>query len=105
MTLSVDEVRRIALLARLRLSAEEERLFAPQLGQILEYVAQLDRYSGAATTPEETPGLEAADVPAGSMSRNALLANAPAVLDTFLLVPQVKVTGPGWDGGSGAADE
>jgi aspartyl-tRNA(Asn)/glutamyl-tRNA(Gln) amidotransferase subunit C len=92
MSLSVDEVRRIALLARLRLSAEEERLFAPQLGQILDYVAQLDRYAGAAAAPEETPGLEAADVPAGSMSRDALLANAPAVLDAFLLVPQVKVT-------------
>jgi aspartyl-tRNA(Asn)/glutamyl-tRNA(Gln) amidotransferase subunit C len=92
MSLSVDEVRRIALLARLRLAADEERLFAPQLGQILDYVAQLDRYAGAAASPEETPGLEAADVPAGSMSRDALLANAPAVLDAFLLVPQVKVT-------------
>ena len=92
MSLSVDEVRRIALLARLRLSAEEERLFAPQLGQILDWVAQLDRYAGAPAAPEETPGLEAADVPASSMSRDALLGNAPAVLDAFLLVPQVKVT-------------
>jgi aspartyl-tRNA(Asn)/glutamyl-tRNA(Gln) amidotransferase subunit C len=92
MSLSVDEVRRIALLARLRLSADEERMFAPQLGQILDYVAQLDRYAAAPAAPEETPGLEAPDQPAPSMSRDALLANAPAVFDTFLLVPQVKVT-------------
>jgi aspartyl-tRNA(Asn)/glutamyl-tRNA(Gln) amidotransferase subunit C len=92
MSLSVDEVRRIALLARLRLSAEEERLFAPQLGQILDYVAQLELYAGAPAVPVETPGLEAADQPAPSMSRDQLLANAPATLDVFLLVPQVKVT-------------
>src|SRR5678816_1330831 len=100
MSLSVDEVRRIALLARLRLSAEEERTFAPQLGQILDYVAQLDRYAGSASAPEEAPGLEAADLPAPSMRREALLGNAPAVLEAFILVPQVKVTGPE-DGGSG----
>ena len=92
MTLSVDEVRRIALLARLRLSSEEERVFAPQLGQILDYVAQLERYSTASGTAEEAPALEADDLPAPSMSRDALLANAPATLDAFVLVPQVKVT-------------
>jgi aspartyl-tRNA(Asn)/glutamyl-tRNA(Gln) amidotransferase subunit C len=95
MSLSVDEVRRIALLARLRLSAAEEQLFAPQLGQILDYVAQLDRYAAAPAAPEETPGLESADLPAPSMRREALLANAPAVLDAFVLVPQVKVTADG----------
>jgi aspartyl-tRNA(Asn)/glutamyl-tRNA(Gln) amidotransferase subunit C len=92
MSLSIDEVRRIALLARLRLSPEEEALFAPQLGQILDYVAQLETYAAAPAAPEETPGLEAADDPAGSMSRGALLGNAPSVLDAFVLVPQVKVT-------------
>jgi aspartyl-tRNA(Asn)/glutamyl-tRNA(Gln) amidotransferase subunit C len=92
MSLSVDEVRRIALLARIRLSPEEERTFAPQLGQILDYVAQLEQYSIASPAPEETPALEAADVEAPSMAREALLDNAPATLDVFLLVPQVKVT-------------
>jgi aspartyl-tRNA(Asn)/glutamyl-tRNA(Gln) amidotransferase subunit C len=92
MSLSVDEVRRIALLARLRLSAEEEALFAPQLGQILDYVAQLEAFPTAPAAPEETPALEADDTPRESMARAALLANAPATLDAFLLVPQVKVT-------------
>jgi len=92
MSLSIDEVRRIALLARLRLSSDEEALFAPQLGQILDYVAQLERYATAPAAPEETPALEAADQPGWSMPRRELLANAPATLDAFLLVPQVKVT-------------
>jgi aspartyl-tRNA(Asn)/glutamyl-tRNA(Gln) amidotransferase subunit C len=92
MSLSVDEVRRIALLARLRLSGEEERTFAPQLGQILDYVAQLEAYTTAPATSEETPALEAADVDRPSMPRQALLDNAPSTLDVFLLVPQVKVT-------------
>jgi aspartyl-tRNA(Asn)/glutamyl-tRNA(Gln) amidotransferase subunit C len=104
MSLSIDEVRRIALLARIRLSAGEEALFAPQLGQILDYVAQLETYATAAAAPEATAALEAADEPGVSMSRAALLANAPATLDVFVLVPQVKVTGPGSGGGSGAAD-
>ena len=93
MSLSVDEVRRIALLARLRLSADEEALFAPQLGQILDYVAQLETYATAPEAPEETPALEAADQPGPSMDRGALLGNAPATLEVFVLVPQVKVTG------------
>jgi aspartyl-tRNA(Asn)/glutamyl-tRNA(Gln) amidotransferase subunit C len=92
MSLSVDEVRRIALLARLRLSPEEEALFAPQLGQILDYVAQLESFPTAPAAPEATPALEADDVPGASMPRAALLANAPATLDAFILVPQVKVT-------------
>lgn len=91
MSLTIDEVRRIALLARLRLSPEEEALFAPQLGQILDFVAQLAAYSTAPPMARETPALEAADQPGWSMPRAELLANAPATLDTFLLVPQVKV--------------
>jgi aspartyl-tRNA(Asn)/glutamyl-tRNA(Gln) amidotransferase subunit C len=92
MSLSVDEVRRIALLARLRLSPGEEALFAPQLGQILDYVTQLEAYTTAEAAPEATPALEAADQPGLSIDRGALLANAPATLDAFVLVPQVKVT-------------
>ncbi|HVR29624.1 MAG TPA: Asp-tRNA(Asn)/Glu-tRNA(Gln) amidotransferase subunit GatC [Thermoanaerobaculia bacterium] len=91
MSLTIDEVRRIALLARLRLSPGEEALFAPQLGQILDFVAQLAAYSTAPPVSRETPALEAADQPGWSMPRHELLANAPAKLDAFLLVPQVKV--------------
>ncbi len=38
MALSLEEVRRIADLARLRLTADEERTFAVQLSAILDHV-------------------------------------------------------------------
>lgn len=93
MVLSVDEVRRIALLARLRLSTEEEEVFVPQLAQIIEYFDQLAEYGSEAEFPEEAAALEAEDVPGESMDRGEFLSNAPEALDSFVLVPQVKVTG------------
>ncbi|HYG66697.1 MAG TPA: Asp-tRNA(Asn)/Glu-tRNA(Gln) amidotransferase subunit GatC, partial [Anaeromyxobacteraceae bacterium] len=51
MSLSLDEVRRIADLARLSLSPEEERTFAGQLSSILDYVAQLRELDVSAVEP------------------------------------------------------
>ena len=93
MLLSVDEVRRIALLARLRLSVEEEEVFVPQLAEIIGYFDQLTEYGSEPEIPEEVATLEADDVPGESMDRGEFLSNAPEALDTFVLVPQVKVTG------------
>ena len=93
MALSVDEVRRIAHLARLRLSAEEEEVFVPQLAQIIDYFDQLKEYGSEAEIAEEALCLEAEDSPGESMDRGAFLSNAPDAMDTFVLVPQVKVTG------------
>jgi aspartyl-tRNA(Asn)/glutamyl-tRNA(Gln) amidotransferase subunit C len=41
MPLTLDEVRRVAALARLKLSAAEEQLFAVQLSAILDQVGEL----------------------------------------------------------------
>lgn len=90
MALSADEVRRIARLARLRLSAEEEQLFAPQLAEILDYVEQLDRFETADAMEVESAGLERDDVPAASVDRGEFLSNAPRSWGAFLLVPQIK---------------
>ena len=51
MALSLDEVRRIAALARLRLSAEEERTFAVQLSAILDHVRQLEELDVSGVEP------------------------------------------------------
>ena len=83
MSLSVDEVRKIALLARLRLSAEEEQTFAPQLGRSWTTSPSSSATRAPRRGSEATPGLEAADVPAASLPREALLDNAPAALDAF----------------------
>lgn len=100
----MEEVRRIAELARLRISAREEATFAGQLSEIVDYIDQLRELDEGAASLEDT---EAAgdtadnDLPrpadaAGSALLDRFLDNAPASLDRFLLVPQVKAT-PGGD--------
>jgi aspartyl-tRNA(Asn)/glutamyl-tRNA(Gln) amidotransferase subunit C len=95
MALTTDNVRKIATLARLRLSPEEETLFAGQLGAIVDYIDQLQQYApgeGAeACVPVEPAGEhEAADEIRPCLPREEFLANAPAAMDGFLLVPEVK---------------
>ena len=93
MALSLDQVRRIAQLARLRLTPEEESLFAAQLGEVVDYIDQLARFAPASppaegAAPEGLP--EAADVVVPCLAHEAFLAKAPAAIDGFLLVPDVK---------------
>ena len=54
MSISADDVRHIARLARLDLSEEEEARFRVELSTILEYVAQLDALE-AGTAAEPPP--------------------------------------------------
>jgi aspartyl-tRNA(Asn)/glutamyl-tRNA(Gln) amidotransferase subunit C len=99
MALTLDQVRRIATLARLRLSAEEEARFAEQLGRVVDYVDQLQGFLGD-ERPEHARHLEsslpilpeAEDVAVPCLPREAFLANAPAAIDGFLLVPEVKAS-------------
>lgn len=96
MSLDGEEVRRIAELARLRLAAGEEATFASQLSEIVHYIDQLRAFDAeVALAGEAEPEQEAAanDVPAGGRPLlDDFLDNAPASLDRFLLVPQVKAT-------------
>jgi aspartyl-tRNA(Asn)/glutamyl-tRNA(Gln) amidotransferase subunit C len=94
MALTTDNVRKIATLARLRLSPEEEILFAGQLGAIVDYIDQLQQYApgegeegGASLIAGEH---EAADEIRPCLPRADFLANAPAAMDGFLLVPEIK---------------
>ncbi len=63
MSLSLDEVRRIAVLARLKLSPEEEQLFRGQLSAVLDYVALLGELDVSAVEPM-THALAAGESPA-----------------------------------------
>jgi len=89
MPLTLDEVRKIASLARLRLTAEEELLFAGQLGAIVDYIGQLGQYESAEPPVAASPAPEADDLPRPSLPREVFLANAPSALDGLLLVPGV----------------
>ena len=93
MALTHEDVRKIATLARLRLTPQEEERFAGQLAHVVDYIDQLQGF--AAETPEgAVEGVrERADQPGPCLPREAFLANAPASLDAFLLVPEVKGSG------------
>jgi aspartyl-tRNA(Asn)/glutamyl-tRNA(Gln) amidotransferase subunit C len=99
MALSASEISRIARLARLELSAEEARLYAEQLSRVVDYIDHIERHEerlgrsdeptrpAPAGTESTAPRL---DAPGPTLDLADFLRNAPAALDRFLLVPQVK---------------
>jgi aspartyl-tRNA(Asn)/glutamyl-tRNA(Gln) amidotransferase subunit C len=95
MSLSLDEVRRIAVLARLKLSPEEEQVFRGQLSAILEYVEQLKELDVSGVEPM-THALATGDLPPlrddvvrPSLPPEDALANAPAREGTCFKVPRI----------------
>jgi aspartyl-tRNA(Asn)/glutamyl-tRNA(Gln) amidotransferase subunit C len=97
MALSVSEISRIARLARLELNPEEARLYAEQLGRVVDYIDQIARHEARlGDTLDAAPAAVAeapvprADEPGPTLDLAELLRNAPAALDRFLVVPQVK---------------
>ncbi|OGS01003.1 MAG: hypothetical protein A2V88_16695 [Elusimicrobia bacterium RBG_16_66_12] len=79
--IDADDVRRIAKLARLRLTEGEVRLYGGQLTKILDAMAELGTLD-TASVPPTTSVLGAVnvmrdDVPRPFEDREALLANAP----------------------------
>jgi aspartyl-tRNA(Asn)/glutamyl-tRNA(Gln) amidotransferase subunit C len=96
MALTIDDVRKIATLARIRFAPEEESLLAGQLGKVVDYIDQLREFSPAESMESKSPGSPGAeDVVQPSLLREVFLANAPAQLPPFLLVPAVKGGGDG----------
>ncbi len=91
--ISRAELERIARLARLRLDDAEAEDARSRLDAILDYVAQLDAVDTAGvpvTThviPLATPTRE--DVPAGLLSPELAVANAPAARGSAFTVPRV----------------
>jgi aspartyl-tRNA(Asn)/glutamyl-tRNA(Gln) amidotransferase subunit C len=90
MALTTDEVRKIATLARLRFTPEEEATLTGQLGRIVDYIDQLQRIEAVAEAPAAGPAHEAEDRTAPCLAREDFLENAPAAIDSFLVVPEVK---------------
>lgn len=90
MALTHEDVRKIATLARLRFTSEEETKLTGQLAAIVEYIDQLQAFEGAEPEAASRGVREAEDRPAACLPREQLLANAPAALDAFVLVPEVK---------------
>ena len=94
MSLTRDDVKRIAELARLELTNEELDLYTRQLGDILAYVEQirsLDTAGVAPTSQVLNRPVDRDDVPDATLSRPELLGNAPdAAIEAGLFkVPRV----------------
>ena len=95
MALSLEEVRRIAQLARLRLGPEEEAAFAVQLSAILDHVAELSKLDVTGVEPmthalaagEGAPLRE--DSVQASLAPEVALGNAPAREGTCFKVPRI----------------
>lgn len=95
MSLSLDQVRHIASLARLRLSPDEARTFALQLSAILDHVRQLEELDVSGVEPM-THALAAGEVPAlradavePCLTPDEALAAAPAREGPFFKVPRI----------------
>ena len=93
MSLSRDEVEKVAALARLRLSDAELETMTSQLGQVLGYIKQLDELNTADVEPLAHPldlfNVLADDELGESLPRDKALAAAPKADDECFLVPAV----------------
>lgn len=93
MSVSLDEVRRIARLARLRFSLEEEARLAGEMSTILDYMQQLREVDVDGVEPlHHVHGVEnvfRADVPVQRLTRDEALARVPDHDGTHFRVPKV----------------
>jgi aspartyl-tRNA(Asn)/glutamyl-tRNA(Gln) amidotransferase subunit C len=93
MSLSADDVRWVAHLARLELSPDELATITPQLQAIVAYVDQLRQVNTESVEPLAHPlplqNVFHSDELAPSLPVDAALANAPARQGDFYRVPAV----------------
>ena len=95
--LTAETVRKVAKLARLKLSESEVERFTGQLGAVLGYVDVLNELNTEGVEPLAHP-LEIVDVlrddmPKASLPREAALSNAPKSDGKYFLVPQILDAG------------
>ncbi len=98
MPLSEEQIRKLAHLARLDLSADEVRIISPQFQSILDFVEQLreldTEHVEPMTTALDVINCWQADVPSGGLDRSAALSNAPMEDGEYFLVPPVLGNAP-----------
>jgi len=93
MKITREEVQRVAALARLQLSAEEQAALTKQLDKILQYMEKLNLLDTAQVEPlahaVDIVNAFREDKAAPSPFTEALLANAPARERNFFKVPKI----------------
>jgi aspartyl-tRNA(Asn)/glutamyl-tRNA(Gln) amidotransferase subunit C len=92
--LSKDEVRHVAMLARLGLEPGDEDFYAEQLSGILAAIDRLQQVDTKAIPPTaqvvEIASRLRDDEPRPSLSQEEALANAPASVNGFFRVPSIQ---------------
>jgi len=87
------DIKYVAHLARLALSAEEEQKFEAQLGDVLGYIEKLKEVdvSGVEPTAHAVPlaNITRLDEVKPSLSQEDALRNAPAKANGLFLVPKI----------------
>lgn len=93
MKISLEDVRHVAALARLELSAEEEQKLVAELGAILGYVEKIAEIDTAGVPPTDhvfdIGAAFRADEVRNGPAVDALLANAPDRWQDFFRVPKI----------------
>ncbi|MBI5231296.1 MAG: Asp-tRNA(Asn)/Glu-tRNA(Gln) amidotransferase subunit GatC [Coriobacteriales bacterium] len=93
MALSEEEVRHVAMLARLQLTDEEVESLRTDLNSILDYVDQLQKLELADVDPMEHPiptvNVTRPDEPRPVLSREDALRNAPESQDGAFVIPRI----------------
>ncbi|MBM4138797.1 MAG: Asp-tRNA(Asn)/Glu-tRNA(Gln) amidotransferase subunit GatC [Nitrospira sp.] len=93
MEITKQDVEKVALLARLRVTEDEKAVFATQLSQILTHVAQLSQYETAGIEPTTTVmgqvNVFRDDVVRPPLPVEKALANAPEREGSGFEVPKI----------------
>ena len=91
MKITHDEIRHVARLSRIEIPEDQFDKLAQDLESIVDMVAQLQQVdlSGLEVNLSEQCNVFREDVPTPSMSREAVLQNAPAREAGCVLVPRV----------------
>jgi aspartyl-tRNA(Asn)/glutamyl-tRNA(Gln) amidotransferase subunit C len=94
MPLSRDEVRHVAMLARIGLEPGDVEFYAEQLSGILAHIDRLKELDTESIPPTaqvvEVANTLREDVPRPGLSQADALANAPAAVDGFFRVPAIQ---------------
>lgn len=88
-----EQVQKVAHLARLNLTAQEEEQFTGQLNSILDYFEQLSELD-TENVPPTTRAIDVSNITRADQlepfsDRTALLDSAPEREDTFFKVPKI----------------
>ncbi|MGL4497677.1 MAG: Asp-tRNA(Asn)/Glu-tRNA(Gln) amidotransferase subunit GatC [Planktothrix sp.] len=93
MTIDREQVSKVAFLARLELTPQEEEQFTTQLGEILDYFEQLNELDTSQVAPM-TRAIEISNITRPDQlepypQRDDILANAPEQEGDYFKVPKI----------------